>query len=64
VKYELLTPLLLNEVQRQQKELIALRGVQREVAVLHQEMADRDREMADLQARLEKLAKKKRFRSD
>ena len=50
VRYDLLTPLLLNEVQRQDEELKALRGVRDEVA--------------DLQRRLDKLSKKKRFRSD
>jgi len=54
VRYSFLTPLLLNEVQRQEGQLASLR----------EQMADRDRQLADLSRRLEKLAKKKRFRSD
>ena len=61
VRYELLTPLLLNEVQRQ--EQIATRQA-KELAELRRQMADRDRKLADLQRQMEKLAKKKRFRSD
>jgi hypothetical protein len=62
VRYSLLTPLLLNEVQRQEEELKGLRGGEDEVAELRKQMADRDRQLADLRRRLEKLAKKKRFR--
>lgn len=56
VRYRLLTPLLLNELQRQEEELGELR----------EQMADREREhrreIADLERHLDKLAKKKRFR--
>jgi hypothetical protein len=45
VRYGLLTPLLLNELQR-----------------LEEEMADRDRQIADLRRRLDDLAKEKGFR--
>ena len=50
VRYDLLTPLLLNEVQRQADELETLLGVKEEVADLRKELAN--------------LKRKKRFRSD
>jgi hypothetical protein len=52
VRYSLLTPLLLNQVQRQEEELTRLRA----------QMAERDQRLADLRRQLEALAKKKRFR--
>jgi len=71
VRYSLLTPLLLNELQRLEEEMVAqegeleaLRGVEGEVAELRKQMLERDRQLADLSRRLEKLAKKKRFRSE
>lgn len=62
VRYHLLTPLLLGEIQRQDQELIRLSGLDEQVAALRRAMADRDRLVADLRRRLDKLAKKKRFR--
>ena len=52
VRYHLLTPLLLAEIQRQEQELVHLRS----------EFADRNRQVADLRRRVEKLSRKKRFR--
>ncbi len=71
VRYSLLTPLLLNELQRQEavlrrqdEELESLRDVEVDLQELRSQIADRDRQLADLRRRLEKLAKKKRFRDD
>ncbi len=61
VRYGLLTPLLLNELQQQSRRLARQDD---ELASLREQMAIRDRQLADLRRRLEKLAKKKRFRAD
>jgi hypothetical protein len=52
VRYELLTPLLLNEAQKQKEEL----------AVLRKQMLDRDRHVAELRRQLEEVGKKRGLR--
>ncbi len=66
VRYSLLTPLLLNELQQQGRKLARLddelASLRDQMATRDRQMADRDRKLADLRRRLEKLAKKKRFK--
>lgn len=63
VRYDLLTPLLLAEIQRHEAEISA-QNRQLESVLRQIEERDRDhrQELADLQRRLDRLAKKKRFR--